>query len=362
MSFSLILQISCISFLLIMGYMLTNLRGRRNIGIVFIGLFFITLGFHYAILIASTFEIKMAAIMVDPMRLPSIFLHAYIAFIYLANYHYVRDLDRIDIRRLWVFMVLLFPISRIWLTLQYGLDLQQWDEFTSFSGLIFITCFGIWSTNRSKLRKAEKGFLIHLNAFFLVMCGTWVLVIFNRLYPLLNENTLIVLFLFFQLYLVVRVLHLTFHNRALILEKQSDAASRNGLVKYQNSNLSSQEIEEMGRLVSEEVYRKELFLDENLSIDQLSERLSISSRHLSQVINHVFNTNFSDYINEFRLERAKTLLAASTSKEMNINQIMYESGFSSKSNFFKLFKKKTGMTPKQYRSELNTASIEVAVG
>lgn len=53
-----------------------------------------------------------------------------------------------------------------------------------------------------------------------------------------------------------------------------------------------------------------------------------------------------EYLNEVRLERAKELLDNS---ELKLKEIIDEVGFGSYPYFFSLFKKKYGMTPKEYQ-------------
>lgn len=55
--------------------------------------------------------------------------------------------------------------------------------------------------------------------------------------------------------------------------------------------------------------------------------------------------NFIDYLTDFRMEVSKEALAMST---MQINEIAEKVGYNS-SYFNRLFKKKFGMTPGQYR-------------
>ncbi|WP_449401656.1 helix-turn-helix domain-containing protein [Chryseobacterium wanjuense] len=50
------------------------------------------------------------------------------------------------------------------------------------------------------------------------------------------------------------------------------------------------------------------YLDSELNLIRLSELLSVSTHHLSYVINAGFQKNFFQYVNEYRIEHAKKLL------------------------------------------------------
>ncbi|WP_347217575.1 helix-turn-helix domain-containing protein [Chryseobacterium sp.] len=90
------------------------------------------------------------------------------------------------------------------------------------------------------------------------------------------------------------------------------------------------------------------YLNSELNLIKLAEMLSVSTHHLSYVINTGFQKNFFQYVNEFRVEYAKLLLKDSGSK-LSILGIAYESGFNSKTSFNTTFKKVTGQTPSEFK-------------
>lgn len=90
------------------------------------------------------------------------------------------------------------------------------------------------------------------------------------------------------------------------------------------------------------------YLEFEITLNDLSESLSISKRNLSHVINKEFDKNFYDFINQYRLEKVKEYLQESNNP---IKEVMYDSGFSNKATFNFIFKKDTGLTPTQYREK-----------
>tara|TARA_R110002073_G_scaffold123234_2_gene266898 strand:+ start:83441 stop:84490 length:1050 start_codon:yes stop_codon:yes gene_type:complete len=90
------------------------------------------------------------------------------------------------------------------------------------------------------------------------------------------------------------------------------------------------------------------YLEFDLSLQDLSEALSISQRNVSHIINSEFHKNFYDYINSFRLEISKQELLGT---EKAIKEIMYDSGFSNKATFNSIFKKATSLTPTEFRTQ-----------
>nr|WP_299343881.1 helix-turn-helix domain-containing protein [Allomuricauda sp.] len=91
------------------------------------------------------------------------------------------------------------------------------------------------------------------------------------------------------------------------------------------------------------------YLDPNLSLQTSSDHLSISSGYLSQIINQLSGTNFSEFVNMYRVGCAKNMLIDSEFHNYTIAAIGLEAGFNSKSAFYNAFKKHSGLTPTAYR-------------
>jgi len=92
------------------------------------------------------------------------------------------------------------------------------------------------------------------------------------------------------------------------------------------------------------------FLNPELNLNLLAENLAIHPKTLSQTINKVIGSNFSEYINSYRIEEAKLLFKKATDKNLTIMEVMYEVGFNSRSVFNTAFKNKTGKTPSQFKA------------
>ena len=61
--------------------------------------------------------------------------------------------------------------------------------------------------------------------------------------------------------------------------------------------------------------------------------------------------NFFEFVNHYRVEEAKRLLADPQAAGKNMIDLMYDMGFNSKATFNALFKKKVGMTPSEFRKQ-----------
>jgi AraC-like DNA-binding protein len=77
----------------------------------------------------------------------------------------------------------------------------------------------------------------------------------------------------------------------------------------------------------------------------------ISSRNVFQILQRNTNHNFTDYINELRVEKAKNYLTDARYSDYTIVSIGLECGFYSKSTFYRAFSKFTNSTPTAYKQE-----------
>ncbi len=97
---------------------------------------------------------------------------------------------------------------------------------------------------------------------------------------------------------------------------------------------------------------KKIYLKEGLTIRQLAEELHTKEYKLRQLINQQLGfKNFNEFINNYRIKDACTILSNPNKKELTIMEIAYETGYTSLTPFNKAFKKITGLTPTAYRKE-----------
>ena len=100
-------------------------------------------------------------------------------------------------------------------------------------------------------------------------------------------------------------------------------------------------------LYRERTREERWFLDPDLKVRTLARKLGTPPAELSVLINTVSGRNFNEFVNELRIEHARTLLVAEP--ERSILDIAYASGFNSKSAFYRQFTTLTSLTPAQFR-------------
>lgn len=87
-----------------------------------------------------------------------------------------------------------------------------------------------------------------------------------------------------------------------------------------------------------------------LTVDQIAEELHFSTNYLSKIFRRQTGKSIPEYLTEKRLEQARILL---NSHLLSVEEISKETGFNSPSYFIRVFKKKYGTTPHQYRLNTN---------
>ena len=134
--------------------------------------------------------------------------------------------------------------------------------------------------------------------------------------------------------------------------EQVQEASQQKPPKYEKSGLSDESAKEYLHQLLELMKSKEPYTKSELTLNQLAEMLDISPHNLSEVINTQLHQNFFDFVNEYRLEKVKKDLADPQKQNLKVLAIAFDAGFNSKSSFNALFKKRTNLTPSEYRRQL----------
>ncbi|WP_331352140.1 helix-turn-helix domain-containing protein [Cellvibrio sp. UBA7671] len=93
----------------------------------------------------------------------------------------------------------------------------------------------------------------------------------------------------------------------------------------------------------------QLYLKNNLNIEEFSKCIGLSYREVSSIINKHFQTNFYEFVNLYRVNKAKQLLLNPDYADRTILDIFLESGFNSKSAFNRFFKRYVGVTATEFR-------------
>jgi len=130
--------------------------------------------------------------------------------------------------------------------------------------------------------------------------------------------------------------------------------------KDSQKRVSESRLNELNEKLKELIHTEKVYLDNDLSLPKLSRKLAASYNETSFLINELYQDNFYNFINKYRVEEAKNLLLSEKYNQLNVLGIAYESGFNSKTTFNTTFKKYTGFSPTEFvKSHVAFAKKEI---
>lgn len=315
--------------------------------------------------------------MLDYIQIPWHFLSAPFFYAFLINYLDIYEKSR-KLLKYFITIFIVLCVSQISFVLSYSLGGGTKDElnyvyerYTSIEEVIsFVGSISVFVYSYYILKGKKKLFtriltydnLKWIYNFFRLTLLVYVLWIFALVikfslnftgfiysyYPLRISTTVIIFILGYQGLRYLRILKERKNIRAdidtaseeLISESDQEVKSETEDNKYETQFL---EIDKF--IKSEKIYLQPKYTLQNLSGD-----LNIGSSTLSATINKNAKKSFVDYINGMRVKQAKKFLLDHKYEGYTIASIGLESGFNSKSAFYDVFKKHTGMTPLAFKN------------
>jgi AraC-like DNA-binding protein len=176
-----------------------------------------------------------------------------------------------------------------------------------------------------------------------------------------KQNVIIVVTVIVIVLFLVLLLVILFKNRRLneayqhlfksgieLNKKKQELIEIKSTAKYTGSTLNDEKQVDLMNAFTQLMNDEKLYLENDLSLDNVAKRMNTNRTYLSQVINDQFNSNFSNLINEYRVREAQAILLDPDNKIYTIEAIALKVGFNSKSTFNQVFKKITGLTPSVY--------------
>ncbi|WP_368407644.1 helix-turn-helix domain-containing protein [Chryseobacterium edaphi] len=125
-----------------------------------------------------------------------------------------------------------------------------------------------------------------------------------------------------------------FYNRQFITRKT-----------YHNDHLSK-----LDDIISDFLNNDDALLNGVPSIYFLAEKIGLSQRYLSDMLQSITGMNSQQYLQSKMVEKAKVLLSTST---LSVSEIAYRIGFEYPQSFNKFFKKQTELSPLEFRNSFN---------
>ena len=92
-----------------------------------------------------------------------------------------------------------------------------------------------------------------------------------------------------------------------------------------------------------------VYLNPKVTLNSVAQSIDTTPKILSRVINETAQVNFSEFVNSYRIKKAKKLLAAPNAQKEKIASIAYDVGFNNVTSFNLAFKAMTHLTPSEFR-------------
>ncbi|QTE22326.1 helix-turn-helix domain-containing protein [Polaribacter cellanae] len=370
--FNLFLLISALHGFLFCFVMLFSKNGREK-SMLFINLLVLTISLNniQSWILAKDFFIEY--FFLDYIHIPWHFLIAPFFYMFLINYLEIEKRSKNLLKIVLPIFILIITIRISFVSFFSDRNTKDiaylFEKYTSieeiFSLIISLIIFGYSFKILSKKKKLFTKILSYDNLkwiyasfklglltyiFWIIALAITVALNFKEFiysyYPLRVLTTILIYWIGYQALLQLR----------LLKERKDLRKQLNFTLIAEENNIIEEEKDFDKKLVFDKIQNliqeKKLFIEPKLNADFLANEVNISSYKLSTLIKLFTDKNFNDYINEFRIDLAKELLAHPEYKNYTITSIGLESGFNSKSSFYSTFKKHTGVTPAQYQKSL----------
>ncbi|WP_299313398.1 helix-turn-helix domain-containing protein [uncultured Aquimarina sp.] len=232
-------------------------------------------------------------------------------------------------------------------------DIQEFGYY-SFNFVIAIWAYSILKSKKYTDRQNSK-WLKRLCVWEVLLVASWIIVdIVDMIFGVDYAIGISIicsgasLFIFWIVYNGVYTLKLTNAKKNIIsiddegvkMKKLDVSISQHSFSK---NNVYFQKLENL--LQKECIYR-----NPNLNQEMIAETLNISSGYLSQIVNNLTKKNFTAYINSYRVKEVKDMILNTEFDKYSLLAIGLEAGFRSKTTFYTSFKKETGLTPNQFKT------------
>ncbi|OSB10130.1 response regulator transcription factor [Paraclostridium bifermentans] len=119
----------------------------------------------------------------------------------------------------------------------------------------------------------------------------------------------------------------------------------NNMIKHRQSKLEETD-DSISPIILKLLRNIEKNYSKDLNLKEISETYNINSIYLGQLFQKETGILFSDYLNNFRVNKAKNLLVETSLKAAEIGELV---GYANKNYFYRKFKDIVGITPSEWR-------------
>ena len=215
----------------------------------------------------------------------------------------------------------------------------------------FLQAWKIYKSHKLSLRPVKMLIMVA----FLFLIYTLTCVFFMSYYNNLHLG------LTFNIFVPITITAISVLNILLVLPLKTDLGFMDHpeqRIAPEYSSMVDQEKIEAERLMSEKIKKifeeKEIYRISHLTLQDLAEEMSTNRTYLSNCINGHYGCSFKVLVCRYRIEAAKGLLLQT---DLEIQEIMDEVGFNSRSSFYNAFRENVSenLSPSEWRLQMKSA-------
>ncbi len=205
----------------------------------------------------------------------------------------------------------------------------------------------------SSIKQKELKGLQIIVILFMIFSSFWLIddLLFFMIGSDVLSNIIFIISFIYSCFVILYLGIYALNNQLHLTELSSTAKELKEVNFIKKSPEPSIEDEALFFRLKELIKEKKLFLNPELSLQDLSSELNTKSKILSKTINHFSGTSFYIFINNYRISYFQELIQEGKDKQMSIDGLIKICGFKSKTTFYTYFKKETGLTPNQFKTK-----------
>ena len=244
---------------------------------------------------------------------------------------------------IWIYIQLIVHMIQLTIYLIYShKEIRKFENdlkiLTSNSELI---------TNLQRLKTYIKFFGIYTASYFMLFI---FLNIYSSYFAIVDATWLFLISIFVAIigYTVISQPDINLSIENNVTENQNNTQE-----KYKKSALPESDLQEIHKRLLQYLEEEKFYLNNKLTLADLSKKLDTSTNNLSQVFNRLENKNFYEFINELRIKECIDKMKTFDKNNDTILGLALDCGFNNKSSFNRSFKNIIGKTPSEYLKEIN---------
>jgi AraC-like DNA-binding protein len=218
--------------------------------------------------------------------------------------------------------------------------------------LIYLS-FGVLSIYKYKqniqnnIADIELSKLKYLTNFIVLLWSlTFLTIVFYAVIPIIYVEYIILPIIISIVN--VFILYYAFHYNAVFSISQYKKHLQNAILINTDEEIENEKLQfpiDLPDKIQDCLSDKKIYKDPQLTLQKLALELNVPSYQVSKAINMGLGLSFYDLINKKRVEEACKLLSAKNQNNFSIEGIAYESGFNSRTAFYRAIKKYLNKNP-----------------